>query len=325
MPDIGDHLLTVVSALGSMSRRRFRTCFDELITSTSDLNGLSDYEYRFLFIHTHAAFEMLGHIDIDREPSRLRAAPGCLVRLPLPGLPQAVLAGQRVPSVIDAVQRAVGNIPDVAIRVERYQSDEAILPARVRVLAGRTNSLEAVANQCNLAFDPNPAAWQIANLALPVERYPSELDWQTGPDLPWSRRDFSTRLLRFVPADDSSVPMRLSQYKNPQGRFIYRLWKGRRFASANRDLARFLCLRSEMRNVLIYQIQSMRLEVPVGTPLPPLLNRAVTLCSGQFPSVSAAPRSPDIDTRVWSFGDVPKRIAEIVADKLSQVLLYHAQ
>ena len=325
MPDIGDHLLTVVSAEGSMSRRRFRTCFDELITSTSDLNGLSDYQYRFLFINTHAAFEMLGHIDVDREPSRIRAAPGCLVRLPLPGLPQAVLAGQRVPSVVEAVRGAVGNIRDVAIHVDRHQTDEAILPARITLLAGRTNSLEAVADQCNLAFGPNPAAWQIANLALPIERYASELEWQTGPDLDWPRRDFSTRLLQFAPADDSSVPMRLSQYKNPQGRFIHLLWKDRSFASTDRDLARFLCLRSEKRNVLLYHVQSMRLEVPVGTPLPRLLNRAVTLCSGQFPSVSAAPGSLDIDTRVWSFGDVPKRIAEVVADKLSQVLLYQAQ
>jgi hypothetical protein len=92
----------------------------------------------------------------------------------------------------------------------------------------------------------------------------------------------------------------------------------------DRDWGRYLILKEARRNVLAYDARHFLLAVPVSAPLPRLLARACTLCSGYAPrnalaSGQAVTLPAPCSYEVYSA--VPPDIATTVAAKVSQKLV----
>ena len=162
-------------------------------------------------------------------------------------------------------------------------------------------------------------AWRTSSASL--EEYCRNLSWSAGEDLNWQREDFSVRSLRFQSAGETPPGTRLSRYQDPTTTiWRYRLWRDGQFAELEPDWGRYAILSAcSMRN-LQYDPVKRDVLVPLGTPLPALLARALGLCSGYAPRTGRRSGEADPDLRISYevFRDVPPSIFRLVADKAGQ-------
>jgi hypothetical protein len=87
-----------------------------------------------------------------------------------------------------------------------------------------------------------------------------------------------------------------------------------------RDWGRYIILKQVEKKILNYDEEAQELQVPLWVPLPCLLARAVTLCSGLAPMIAKSPAVGDIPEGclVQVYSDVPVEIARIISAKTGQ-------
>jgi hypothetical protein len=149
-----------------------------------------------------------------------------------------------------------------------------------------------------------------------VSGYLDTLEWSSEPDINWTRRDFDPEGLRLitVPEDAPRNGLTLSVYENP-ARWARqdRLWRGERWALADRDWARFAVLAERGRTIATYAHSSGTFSSPKQVPLPGIPARVLALCSGKPPRLS-----PGRGLGTHTYSDVPASIAVAVLEKLGQ-------
>src|SRR5262249_12744201 len=100
MSEIDDYLLYTLSACREMSWHNFKNAFDALSLKYCPQDPYKTGEARHVRWRTLRSLEWLGHAESAFEEGRstLYAAPPVLARLPISGIPTAVLCGARSPS-----------------------------------------------------------------------------------------------------------------------------------------------------------------------------------------------------------------------------------
>ena len=90
--------------------REFKNAFEYLYLNTPGTDGeaIESEIPSWAVNKTARALDILGHCDLEFSQSgrRVHAAPPVLARLPIAGLPQAVLTGSRSPKTIPSVKEA---------------------------------------------------------------------------------------------------------------------------------------------------------------------------------------------------------------------------
>jgi hypothetical protein len=318
-----DLLLYVLSARGETSWPAFKKVFDSLFTlrARAAPDDVPQERHR-----TIQMLDALGHCDTDFGPegSRIYAAPPCLARLPVSGLPQAVLAGSRSPATLDRVAqtcRAARNL--VSLQVEQQHAKALFVPPRVLLQADSVQQLRGVARSLNITMEVEPPSWKLLYFSASLDEYLASRQRQEGTEPNWNRSDFDAERLHFA----QSLPprrVRLSRYRDPvRGTHTYLLWQGASYCQVNPTWGRYAVLRDAQANVLAYDRQRYLLAVPAGVPLPRLLARSLTLCSGFSAAVVQRLELPDIHTDALAvnvYNAVPPQFAEATARKLDQAL-----
>src|SRR6185503_9688349 len=110
---------------------------------------------------------------------------------------------------------------------------------------------------------------------------------------------------------------RLTSYQNPQtGRFETLVGENGQLARINRNWGRYWLLSRHSRRVVTYDLRSRTLTIPSSLPVPNLLAKSLTLCSGE-PARSVA--TIGVEGRQSDYGfvylDVPPPVAEKVLEK----------
>jgi hypothetical protein len=246
------------------------------------------------------ALEALAHAEIDWPAGRWAVAPAALVALPGGGL-HAVLAGRRLPSLELLVDGLADGALDVV--VERWPQEDA--PTAVFVGAGSWSDLVAAAAHLGVPFVRRftaamaPLLVRLAGSDGPtVEALPGGGEWFDATDLRWRR--------------DEAPPLGLRRYQQ-FGTFTTYWNDGRGWSEVRMDEGRFLELRRQGKDVLVYRRDGAngRLDIPATVPLPWAHARLATLCSGLAPA--------------WEDGslgyeNVPAGIARAIASSLGQDL-----
>jgi hypothetical protein len=321
MSDPFDKLLFILSKRQKTRWPVFREIFGALYADLSkkvqNSPSLTD-----LRIYTVRAFQTLGHIEVvfDEDGGYVYVAPPALVRLPKIGLPEFVLCGARSPeTVADLVEVARHTRSDVEIEVD---SRVLIGPKRVVVKADTTAQVQQIASDLGIRFQLDPAAWRLANYSGSLVEYLDSRIWTYESDINWVRADFNPQALQFErrPLEGRN----LSRYQDPV-RTIYRyfLWNSGKRAEVNLDWGRYAALNLAEVNVLSYNPQDGSFWVPVSTPLPPLLNRALGLCTGKPPVlIKREPERIHFQGALgfYKYEAIPHYIATLVAQKVSQPL-----
>jgi hypothetical protein len=308
---VSDRLLEVISTRGKMSLDDFDIAFDHLVP-------LADSEDRvFARRSTLSALEALGHCEIDWNRRLLFACRPILARLPVAGCPRIVLAGARVTQTVMALKnyaKAHQEIADFSCT-----SQVRGLPDVITLEVADELTLAQCATVCNLPLSGKlPVAWTLANVSGCLADYKSTLAWKPDASLNWRRRIFDPTAPFFRREDDpKAAPIlshsaRLTEHTNPvtQQR-DWRWTKDGSYALVARDWGRWLALAAANVRVLLYDTHRQRLAVPSSTPLPRLLARGATLCSGR------ASYTDDL-LRQNVYDSVPPALASLIAHKCGQ-------
>ena len=321
--DCGDILLYSLSAWRETTWTTFKRCFDEVhrrhvVTSNREEQEAAFY-YRWRALRLLSS---LGHVDVRFEAQgiNISVAPPALAVLPGFGIRRAVLCGARSPSTLGDLRKAAG-VEGAAITTHSQASLSPYAPARVEVKADSDERIRATAGSMGIPYLDQRPARSMAHASASLDEYCRNLSWSEDEDLNWQREDFNVRGLKFQAAGETPPGARLSRYQDPTTTiWRYRLWRDSQFAELEPDWGRYAILSACSIRNLQYDPVKRDVLVPLATPLPALLARALGLCSGYAPRVGRRSREADPDLRIpyEVFRDVPPSIFRMVAGKAGQ-------
>jgi len=210
----------------------------------------------------------------------------------------------------------------VHVTVEPQGSSSLFAPARIEIQATSDAVIRQVAEEVGVIYEPVPPAWSLVSMSGALDGFQQSLKWSTRPDLNWARSDFDPGRLRFAGRRESGDPLILSRYQDPiRGGWIFWLWRGDECAEIDDpSWGRYAVLAACGRFVLEYEATSGQLTVPASVPLPRLLSRAATLCSGYAPATIARPgvNSGPTRLRYHLYRSVPPDVYHVCSGKIGQ-------
>jgi hypothetical protein len=233
--------------------------------------------------------DALGHVDAEFDRSgggRLFVAPATLVRLPILGLPQAILCGARGPQTVRQLKEEASAIDERVFKIHATPQDteSRFIPRRILVEGQSAGDLLLLAQRVGITYMDPPPAKGMLEFAASLDEYLSRCNWSARPELNWARRDFDSARVQFRQPSGSVSPIRLSSYDDPIRQIrVCLLWRGDMAVQVDLDWGRYAALQAAKAQVLLYDAGSYSLAVPSGAPLPRILARAITLCSGYIP------------------------------------------
>jgi hypothetical protein len=323
--DLGDALLYTVSAWRQCPWQAFRRAFDGLYARRLSTSGATEEPDANVRLNAARVLDALGHCDVVfcAGTGNVFAAPSALAELPVAGLPRAVLCGSRSPESLDVLRAAARRAARfVQVRASSQTAANPFAPARIEVQAASAAVLRAFAEDVGVLYEDPPPAWSLAGLSGSLQQFLESLNWSRRPDLNWKRTDFDPGQLRFVGRRDPDAALILSRYQDPvRGRWSFWMWRGGEGVEVDDpSWGRYAVLAACGRTVVQYDRVSGQFAVPASVPLPGMLSRAVSLCSGH--ALATAPPSraaggPNVRMQVYR--DVPSDVYRVCAEKIGQL------
>lgn len=326
MLDTGDTLLFALSAWRRCSWLQFRRAVDALQMHPATQPQVASEPDPGHRREAARILEALGHCDVqfDAGAGAIVTAPSVLARLPLAGLPRAVLCGSRSPDTLRAV-RGTAAAAGRSLRVQNLsQAARApFAPARIEIQAASDAALQKVAERLGVTYQPYPPAWSLGSMAGSLEDFMARLQWSCRPDLNWDRVDFDPAQLCFSGRRQHGAPLVLSRYQDPlRGQPVFWAWRGDECAPVDDpSLGRYAVLAASGRLAISYDPVACTLAVPATVPLPRLLARAACLCSGLACSIEEQPppAAGVTSPRFQLYSSIPPDVHQAIAIKLGQL------
>jgi len=285
---VGDTLLYALSAWRSVSWPSYKRSFDELSCGL-DAGEAPELGHRLGSSRQHAALllDSLGHCDVTlvRGRGNIYVAPASLCMVPSPGMPTALCIGSRSRNLLRQLEQSPQSREGLIFPQAGSQAHlDPFAPARVQVSSPCIDHLQSLATELGFSFSIQSPAWRLANVCPSLDDYVSCLEWHRTRELDWLCADFDPVSLRFRSAQAARAPIRLSSYRDPvTGLPTFLLWRGDTYAVVDPRWGRYALLSMLEMNVLSYSRTSGRVAIPAGAPLPRILSRALSLCSGWAP------------------------------------------
>lgn len=329
MSEQSDFLLYAISTWREISWPAFKRTFDALYMRSRKNETATSVSLLHDRRRTLQALDALGHCEVEFSESggRIYVAPPLLARLPICGLPQAVLCGARSPQTANRLLETCKTFgKGIMVKIAVQENNLAYAPRRIIVEAESVEIFSSLAEKLHIGFSEAPPAWSLLHFSGSLQEYLDSRAWRTEQELNWLRRDFDPANLQFHEPPINSSDFRLSSYSEPVrvGLMKHYLWRDGVKAEVNRNWGRYAVLLWHHQNVLAYDAHRMIFVVPTNAPLPRLLARALALCSGYAPSFVEKSQLAVTSSEQYGFDifdGVPSDIAEIVAAKLGQKLI----
>lgn len=327
MYDACETLLYVLSAKRRMSWIDFKKTYDYLYTVHVLPTAPGERNINYERNEIARGLDALGHCELEfsKDAQNVFSGPPVLARLPQTGLPKATLVGARFPQTVRRLKQAAKTINRrIKIVVDKQGSGHMLEPFRVVIQAELAKEIADVGQSLGVKFENEPPAWSTMNFSASLGEYMATRQWSRKADLNWLRKDFNFDSLCYTRSKWEGG-VRLSRYVDPvRNTNLYLLWKEDQMSEVDGDWGRYAALNEAGINVLVYDSQQFAFGVPRTLPLPRLIARGLTLCSGYLPSVieNGGVRFSNLDhcpTAVYR--DVPPAIAQLAATKLGQTLL----
>ena len=304
-----DNLLLWLSATGRGSWPQFRSAVERLhIEAPNDSLDYDDGQLQEsrgsdlpLYQHARYAMERLAHVEFfssERETG-WRVVPPTIA---LQG-EHALLCGARSPEILNGLR----NSPefDVSISTSRGgPSRICLLGATPRIIAERarahgfhvqdTNSLTILA--CL------PAARDVRSWA------PFPIPATSG----WTVHRFSASRLQWTEdsqAKAAKVTRGLFRFQLGFQRIYFLRWRKRTYR-VNVQVGKYAIMRRRA-GLLQYDGHDRTFSVPMICRPPPLIERALVLCSGQLPAVN-------LETRRLNYSNIPSQVVRTASQLLGQ-------
>lgn len=304
--------------------------FNEIFNSVCVTGNYEDEESRFLNSRkkTMQFLDSIGFCELDFSNRMVYVCPPTLVSIPSYGMPTAILVGARTNELIDKLKSAVKKRGDKTI-LYIQRNEGGSVPDLIKLIYLSDEVLKEISTECGIGSAiESPAAWNLVNFSSAASEMERKLKFEQKPEPQNTECNiFSCEELKFVKNDRirRSDQFGLVEYissRDKQRR--YWLWKGDMAAEVDRNWGIYLILKLENKNVILYDYKTNKMGICTTTPLPILLARAVSLCSGLVPNqvLKSVPEiNPDKNYYIFVYTNVQLAIANKIAEKLGQNLI----
>ncbi len=325
-----DRLLYALSTREKMSFSNFEIAFNTIYPLVHKSASQDNEEANFTFykFQTLRFLDALGHCEYDFSTRYVYACPPYLVLLPGFGLPKAILTGARSPELLHRLKMFVKqNKSSIEYREVSQRVKYLLLPKAILLESISKDLFKDAAESVKIGcLSGEPAAWCLLNYTIDIEKVKQSLSFSERAEIDWPRRTFLILNLSFNKYASRVDDYRLVEYTNPitQQRLHF-LWDGKKAAQVDRDWGRYLILAHSDLSVLLYDAKRFLLAVPSTAPLPRLIARALTLCTGLSPAEAILKGQPvawiPASFRFNIYEAVLPSIAGIVSERLGQKLM----
>ena len=304
------YLLLWLSAKGQGSWSQFRGAVEELCSGQDNgaLEADDDGQRTAyagsdlpLFQRVRFALERLGHVEFysNELGQKWRVVPPALALLPRrPG--EGVLCGARSPNLLHRLDRE--------FEVDRVAAIG--MPDRI-VVTGSPDAVALGAARLDLLVQPDAPTTILS--AVPGARDTATWLPMALPENPgWAVHRFSSSHVSWAESsswDALNAQTGLFRFAMGHQRFYCLRWRGGSYR-VQVQVGKYAVMRRR-RGLLRYDTSSLTLSVPAVCRPPPLIERALVLCSGFLPSFDA------LSGRVV-YGNVLPDVASLVAQLLQQ-------
>lgn len=322
-----DKMLYAISTLGKLPIDRYYKIFDYFYSPNNDTGLETDSNYTKLRYYLLRLLDSLGHCECASRS--IFVCPPTLLLLPTNGLPKAVLTGARTPKLmqrLEKFQREKKN--EVYIHQVEQSNEKVVLPRAIYIEAISTRHLVEIASAAKINYSLEvPAAWSLVNFSSGAEDLTNSLIFSERYEPRWKKLSFSPEDLLFKQYyEPPAEGLKLTAYKDPLSQQLqYWLWDRDIAAYVSRDWGQQLVLANQNVRILIYDKRRHRLALPSTTPLPTLLARAATLCTGLVPHTTCIEeRTGDIKAgkNIDIYDGITPPLVEAISKKLGQELVY---
>jgi hypothetical protein len=309
-----NELLVWLSARKEGSWPQFRGAVEAL--EVADSAG-EDIEDGAMPVHQRVRFslERLCHVEFDAEgcEDRWRVVPPVLAIVDQEGQAFGVLCGARTPKHLESIESAANGFS-----LQRYPAADS--PDIVRVRAPATAALVALAQRIGIRCQIDAPTALLSHLPC-VDRFTGGADLLPASGKDWDVKHFiaERKMMKW-----RSITLKEANAPGAQGLFcftrfqmpLYFLREGANTVRVPGAVGKYRILCQSRRSVLRYDRKEHCISVPAIFRPPRLTERAMVLCSGFPPSVTA------VRGRPWlTYKGVPEEIAGMVAEVLRQDLL----
>jgi hypothetical protein len=319
-----ERLLYAISTRGKMTFTNYSSTFADIYLQVYK-EFPKDISFTRTKFQTLRLLDALGHCDFDRRKRYVYACQPFFILIPSFGLPRVLLTGARNHELITHIRKfAADNRNFVRCYTIPQRIEYALLPPAIYLEAMTKDILENAASKVGISIKiDEPVAWRLINFSCDIHEIEKNASFVPREEPKWPKRTFSTSDLVFSRYQSKQEEMRLVEYTNPADQqSLHFLWQGDNAAEVGRDWGRFLILNKQAKNILLYDTRRFLLAVPTSVPLPRLISRALTLCTGLAPLDRIIPgRCTETMPKNCHFNiyqSVVPSIAEVVSIKLGQ-------
>ncbi len=301
----GNNALYHLSSRKKIRRSEFGKSIS-LITNFTEEKSSDWYVWRVI-----RNLSALGHIEVLEEKRQLSIFINnpSIVRLPSLGKPTYVLTGARYSGTLDIIENKA---KDYNIDVETIpNTTEGIAPDTIILKIENDNCIR-FCNELSINKIEGYAAYDIGKFAISCEKILSrnfEAHALTANNF---KSHFDLQKLKFTRGNTNDLPALKEHFDEKTHERRYYIFNNQNEClEVQKDYARYVFLAMQNKDVLKYDPMDYELSIPKSLPLPLLLERALTLCSGMCPKF-------DEKNENITFRHVPREIGEMIFKKLLQ-------
>jgi len=287
-----------------------------------------DVSFTYAKYQTLRFLDALGHCDFDFGRRYVYACTPAFVLVPSFGLQKVLLTGARNMDLLISIKKlAAENKKSIIFYSLSQKLGRLLLPHAIYLEIADKEFLNNALSKIGLNLkNDEPAAWSLINFSADISEIGNNLSFSLMEEPNWPKRTFSIADLAFDKYFSQQADIRFVEYTNPRDQQrIHCLWHGDKAAEVDRDWGRFLGLYEQNVNVLLYDVKRFLLAVPASIPLPRLISRGLTLCTGLAASQAVLKGQPigtiPEDCKFDIYQTVVPSIAEVVSRKLGQELI----
>lgn len=315
MTGAGEALLYVLSVNRSLSWQRLRNVVEELRQQ-----GTASESARLLRERAAKAMDCLGHAEFGDHAGDLclSVCSPTLIRLPTKKA-ILVLAGARSPGLL-ARWSECANKCNGEMKIDTQPGDLGFLyPNRISFRFGDKDQCENFASLGALVSNAEPVSWLLGQVSSALDEAVAQWKWKPMAELNWPKVTFDPVRCYFWNKENSSE-VELTRYEDVvRGQMKFRARDGAVSADVTPDWGRYWLVSKIGHRVIEYDEAKFTFTHPQTMPLPKLMSRALTSCSGLMPTASSYPHEAGrFRSLKLTYSGVPKNLAALLMRKLGQ-------
>lgn len=290
----GNKLCSFLSLTQELTTEDFFRAFEFYYSKSSSAQTNSNFNLTKIKKASLNFYNYIGILDYEYKTKTIVVAPPQFVFIPTAHGRKVLLIGARDAALVEEIIKQAPNYDlQVEITKQLILNEKLLLPDAITIKAFSTpnekygeKKLETFSKKLKIKFSSNYFP-QVAlqNFSANINCYENSLQLTDENDYDWARKVFNPETFSFEKDESYHLDKSFSlvEYKLNEYTYIYKLWKNNQCYEVDKNWGKFIALKHFNKNIILFDQETNKVAIPMETPLPMLLSKAIMLFSGLAP------------------------------------------